>query len=572
MEWIFCAGLLFVCGCGEPENPVGSSVVARVGDHEITVEDYDRMAARLLDGPYRHVDWTAPEEREKLLEAMISKQLLIVEGQERGLDRNPEIASELAGLETRLLRKEIFDRLEPGIEEPARVDLEVFFYEAGFDDELRLFHIRCGSEAEAREILARLQTGASFERLVVEKVGQQANRLRAGDLGYVPAAHMLPEVEEQLLSLEIGQVYPEPLRTRFGIHVFRLVDRRSVDFESRRDLVAQEYAAEAHKKRFTAYQDSLKRAAGFSCDESLIERLDDAEPFGFAAFGTGAVDDDAMLCAWEGGAFTVAEYRSGAGQREKAFGAPPLSESVADAAGTKLVVAEARRMGYDRLPEVRERIRRLEEQLIADRLKEIVVGDVEIAEAAMQRFYDEHPELYGPRPTVKVLEILVAEREMAEQLRQRVDSGESLEELAREFNTREATRDEGGHMWLTRRENPLLGHLAPLALDAQVGTLHGPVEVPGGFSVFRVEERDEIEARSFAQVRRNIETVLQIKAAGERMDRFLAGLRKQRADIVQIFPEALELVLQGYEGRDSGGMAAAGSDESEGGGFKYFWE
>lgn len=90
--------------------------------------------------------------------------------------------------------------------------------------------------------------------------------------------------------------------------------------------------------------------------------------------------------------------------------------------------------------------------------------------------------------------------------------------------------------------------------------------------MFRVEERDEIEARSFAQVRRNIETVLQIKAAGERMDRFLAGLRKQRADIVQIFPEALELVLQGYEGRDSGGMAAAGSDESEGGGFKYFWE
>jgi len=561
MKWLFGAGFLLVVGCGNQRDSASVQTVARIDGQAITVADYDRMAARLLSGPYRKVDPAAPEGREKLLEAMVSRHLLAMEGRQRGLDRNPEITAELSKLETRLLNKAIHDRLKSGLEEPTQVELEVFFYEAGFDEELRLFHIRCDTETEARKILDQLQAGASLERLAAERAGALTSRLRGGDLGYIPAAHMLPEVDEQLLSLEIGQVYPEPLHTRYGVHVFQLVDRRPVDFDARRERVAREYAAEAHKKRFAAYLDSLELAAGFTCDEDRIEAL---------ASGTGA--EDAELCTWDGGWFTVSEYRAEVVRQEETVAAPPLRASVEEAAGRKLVAAEARRLGYDARADLRERIRRLEERLMADRLKESVVGDVEPSEAAMRAFFDDHPELYGPRPTVKVLEILVAERELAEQLRQRIDGGEAMEELAREYNTREATQEEGGYMWLAMRENPLLGPLAPLALDAAAGTLHGPVEVPGGFSVFRVEERGELPASSFAQVRRNIEAILRLKTENERMDRFLVGLRTRYADVVQIFPEALELVLQGYDGRDIPGVAAPAEDESDAEGYTSFWE
>ena len=551
MKRILFTFLICIAGCANQGDSTGTQVVARIGDSVISVDTYDRMAAQLLRGPYRHVDPATVEGREKLLEAMISKSLLVMEGRQRDLHQTPEIVQERSKLETRLLHKAIYDRIEPRIEPPARVDLELFFYEAGFDEELRLHHIRCDTEAEAREILDQLKAGASLERLALEKGGTRSSRLRAGDLGYIPAAHMLPEVAEQLLSLEIGQVYPEPLHTRYGVHVFQLVDRRSVDFDSRRELVAKEYAAEAHKKLFSACVDSLKRVAGFTCDQALIEKLD-----------SGTIAEDALLCTWDGGGFTVLEYRTEVDRREETADALPLSESVEEKAGIELAAVEARRLGYDERPDFRRRIRRLEEKLMAERLKESVVGHFEPSEAAMRAFFDAHPEFYGRRPTVKVLEILVAERDLAEQLRQRVDNGEPLEKLAREYNIREATRDEEGYMRLVMRDNPLLGPLAPLALDAAVGTLHGPIEVPGGFSVFRVEERRELPASNFAEVRRSIQILLRIRAESEGMSRFLKELRTRHADLIQIYPEALEFVLQGYDEMDLLGIAPLTEDES----------
>ena len=58
------------------------------------------------------------------------------------------------------------------------------------------------------------------------------------------------------------------------------------------------------------------------------------------------------------------------------------------------------------------------------------------------------------------------------------------------------------------RQIPQLGPLAPTALDGEVGALYGPLQVPGGFSVFRVEERDQLPSRPFQQVRRGIALVL----------------------------------------------------------------
>ncbi|MFH1569688.1 MAG: peptidylprolyl isomerase, partial [Gemmatimonadota bacterium] len=162
-------------------------------------------------------------------------------------------------------------------------------------------------------------------------------------------------------------------------------------------------------------------------------------------------------------------------------------------------------------------------------------------------------------PTVQVLEILVATADGAGALRRQVEAGAPMDSLARVHNTREATRRQGGRMWIAARENALLGPLPAVALDSPVGRLCGPLEVPGGYSLFRVEERRELPSSPFEAVRRNLQVILRARREAERMDAFLAGLRAAYRDSVLVYPEALAQVLATYDPLAAGPLAAADS-------------
>ena len=104
-------------------------------------------------------------------------------------------------------------------------------------------------------------------------------------------------------------------------------------------------------------------------------------------------------------------------------------------------------------------------------------------------------------------------------------------------------------MWLVTRDNPLLGPLAPLALDAEVGTLLGPLEVPGGYSVLRIAEKGETPARPYEAVERNIEVILRLRAEHQRMDSLLAQLRVDFAAAISIDEDVLGSVLADWGDR-----------------------
>ena len=108
-------------------------------------------------------------------------------------------------------------------------------------------------------------------------------------------------------------------------------------------------------------------------------------------------------------------------------------------------------------------------------------------------------------------------------------------------------------MWLKTRENSLLGQLAPIALEAPVGSLHGPLAVPGGFSLFRVEERDQLPPLSLDEVHRPIVVALEFRARMAAMDRLLVELREKYASRVQIFPAALSQTLRNIDLSGPGG-------------------
>jgi hypothetical protein len=296
---------------------------------------------------------------------------------------------------------------------------------------------------------------------------------------------------------------------------------------------------EKRAARIAAYTDSLKQRLGLDCSTALSDRL---------ANDPASVAPDESICTWTGGALSADEYRPEGGRNSSGAGAADtaaLRRGLEEKATRKLLVAEARRKGY--LNEQRQAlVRQKRDELMAARLFAEVTRDVAVTEEEMQAFYQAHPEEYGARPAIDVQEILVEERALAEQLRQRLEAGEDMGELADRYSSREATRQRRGEMRLWRRENAFLGPLAPAALNAPVGELCGPLEVPGGYSLFKVIRRIELPPRPREEVRQGISAILKSEQQKEAMDRFLEDLRTKNRAAIAIDPEVLASTLRDY--------------------------
>lgn len=522
-------------------QPGEERAVARVGERVITVADYQEMAAALLAGPLRQLPLSDPESGLKLLDAMVAKELVLLEARTRGLDRQPSVALPVHRLDTGLLVRALLNRAQTGIE-PTDLEVELYFYEEGFDRETRVSAISCASTEEAQQVLAALQSGADFAALASSRPVQPPGSQSGGDLGYMAPTELLPEVRDPILGLAPNQIYSQPLQTRYGLQVVKVTDRRTVTLADRRDRVRDRLRLERQAARLAAYTDSLRRVCGLRCVPPGA--LDAGSP-------------DQVLCRWEGGRLTMADYREYLELQEETVPADSvaLGLSIDQAAARQVLLAEARRQGCDDAA-LRRTVQRKEEELLGAALFAVVSAGASVSDEQVRAFYDAHPEIYGPQPAVEVDEILVADTALADQLRRRVQAGEPMADLASRYSTRQATRTKQGRMWLWRRENAFLGALPTAALDAPLGVLQGPLAVPGGYSLFRVRQRDQVTARPLAEARRSIAASLLAQAKTAQMDSLLAVLKVRYRDRVQTYPQVLAAVQLDSLAPQAAGVAA----------------
>ena len=85
-------------------------------------------------------------------------------------------------------------------------------------------------EAEnlANRVYDQFLAGEPFEKLVRLYSMDAQSRDSGGSLGWVNPGSLVPEFENAAISLPVGQV-SEPVKTRYGYHLIRVLDRRSTD-------------------------------------------------------------------------------------------------------------------------------------------------------------------------------------------------------------------------------------------------------------------------------------------------------------------------------------------------------
>jgi len=234
------------------EKPNAKTVLATVGTTEITLGNVIAMRGRL---PKQYQDLPDDVLYDGILEQLIQQQVLMDEI-ERNLDYRTSLGAEN---ETRsFLAGEMLARLsEHAItEEEIKATYDEKYDAAIPEQEFNASHILVKTEDEAKDLVVQIQGGADFATLAREKSTGPSGP-NGGQLGWFGKGAMVPEFEQAVIGLAVGEV-SAPVQTQFGWHVVRLNDMRNKSIPTLEDerpeltMALQQKHVESELARLTA--------------------------------------------------------------------------------------------------------------------------------------------------------------------------------------------------------------------------------------------------------------------------------------------------------------------------------
>ena len=159
---------------------------------------------------------------------LIAKGIVAQDALRKGLVRDPKIITQLEiARQTALVRAYQIDYIKthPVSYEALRKEFEMLKTQMG-DKEYKVRHVLIATEAEAKDIIARIKKGAKIDKIAQEESTDTGSKSKGGELDWSPAGNYVAPFAEALTKLNKGQLTEQPVQTPFGWHVIRLDDVR----------------------------------------------------------------------------------------------------------------------------------------------------------------------------------------------------------------------------------------------------------------------------------------------------------------------------------------------------------
>ena len=121
-------------------------------------------------------------------------------------------------------------------------------------------HILVNSEKQAKEITEEISNGLSFEE-AASKYSSCPSNANGGNLGYFSKGKMVPEFEAVAFDMEIGEI-SEPVKTQFGYHIIKLVDKKEEStktFDDVKDQLNKQLTAVKQQKVYADKTSELRK-------------------------------------------------------------------------------------------------------------------------------------------------------------------------------------------------------------------------------------------------------------------------------------------------------------------------
>ena len=195
------------------------TVVAVVDDKEITLGHLLSLASRL---PEEYLTVPAEDLYKGILKQLIQQELLTGLIDEESPVLRLAVENEINALYASEAVAQIYKNAAS--DENIKKHYTDVYLTADLEPEFKASHILVETEKEADALVKELKDGADFAELAKEKSTGPSGE-NGGDLGWFGIGQMVPEFETAVLELQAGQI-SEPVKTQFGWHVIKLLEKR----------------------------------------------------------------------------------------------------------------------------------------------------------------------------------------------------------------------------------------------------------------------------------------------------------------------------------------------------------
>jgi peptidyl-prolyl cis-trans isomerase C len=168
--------------------------------------------------------------KEKLIEELVQRELLVQDATQKQLDKSPEVLAQLETAKKALLTQadlQNFIKANPVTDAEIKAEYDSKIA-AEKGTEFKARHILVKTEAEAKKLIVELDKGADFAKLANKNSIDAKESQNGGDLGWFSAGQMVAPFSEAVAALEKGKYTKEPVKTQFGFHVILKEDSRAL--------------------------------------------------------------------------------------------------------------------------------------------------------------------------------------------------------------------------------------------------------------------------------------------------------------------------------------------------------
>jgi len=540
MHKLLLPGLLIgsCISCGD-EWPDNAYLLAKVGQVEITAADLRTFETNLKTATMR------AQHRDNL-QTLIDREVLLLQANERGLQRDEEVLAKLAKRETKALADAMLRRNVEAKVSVTEDDIKKSYARPGWGEKVTTMEIFVPNEERAHQVQALLAQGEDFAEVGRQFAADPYYGLDTGEirrLVYSPFDSP-PSLAEAVFALPVGGV-TEPLPLHGGFVIAKVVERRRAELVEVEDGIRKALSDEQQKQLRESYLRHLKWD---------LDTVFDAEGMDIVvSVLQGAVRyadlDEAQrqhpVYAFEGLQMDVAEVLEAvrpSGRLWPEASVASVNEKLSESHfPTRLMAHDARRKGLDKTEAFARSHELALGNLMLMKLREQVLTEAPApTEDELLAFYEEHKHRFRSPPHAQLEEILLETPSEARQIAAQIEAGAEWSELARAHSRRRNAED--GLLYVSQSQAPFLGEAWMNAvMNAELNQLQGPIQTRGGYSIFRVIERypEIYYGLELERVRNSVERDVRERIEREFFNSYLRDLREKYAEQIDVYEEHL---------------------------------
>jgi peptidyl-prolyl cis-trans isomerase C len=255
-------------------------IVIAAGDLSIRQSEFESALKSL---PAEYQQYAAGAGKKQFAEDYLRMKMLAAEGMKSGLDKDPDVVSQLALMRENLVAQAQLAKIEKGIT-LSDDDLKKK-YEANKDqyEQVKARHILIAfkgspaaqegktelteeqAKAKADDLRKQIAGGASFDELAKKESDDVGSGARGGDLGAFGRGQMVPEFEKAAFEAKAGDL-TQVVRTQFGYHIIKVDEHASTPFEQVKPTLEKN----ERQARMQAKLEEMKTAAKVTYNDTYF--------------------------------------------------------------------------------------------------------------------------------------------------------------------------------------------------------------------------------------------------------------------------------------------------------------